>query len=79
MYSTVELRRVIERGFLPLSCSCTLNPDGSLTVRVFEPLSGRVELMVTPVAPEHLTSSEAIKALIGELRNEITGRTKNFE
>ena len=76
--SNFELRRAIECGFLPLSCSCTLNPDGSLTIKVFEPVSGRVELMVTPVATEHLTSGRDIAALIGELRSEMTERTKNF-
>lgn len=76
--ANLQLRKAIESGFLPLSCTCTSNPDGSLTVKVFEPLSGRVELLVTPVATEQLTSSRAISELIGELRNEITGRTKNF-
>lgn len=49
MISALELRHIIECGFLPLSCACTLNADGSLMITVTEPLSGSVELLVTGV------------------------------
>lgn len=67
MISILELRHIIECGFLPLSCSCTVNPDGSLMIKVVEPTSGRVELLVTGVSPVNLTSSQAIAHLVGEL------------
>lgn len=71
MISILELRHLIECGFLPLSCICTSNPDGSLMIKVFEPSSGHVELLVTGVRTEKLTSSRAIAELIGELRVEM--------
>lgn len=71
MISTLELRHIIECGFAPLSCSCTANPDGSLMIKVFEPTSGRVDLLVTAVTTTELTSSRAIANLIGELRSEM--------
>ncbi|NWA41088.1 DUF1652 domain-containing protein [Pseudomonas reactans] len=74
MMSMLELRNIIERGFLPLSCDCTVNPDGSLMIKVFEPSSGRVDLLVTAVSTDGLTSSRAITNLIGELRSEMTER-----
>ncbi|RKS27432.1 uncharacterized protein DUF1652 [Pseudomonas sp. WPR_5_2] len=75
MISMLELRHIIESGFLPLSCTCTTNPDGSLMIRVFDPSSGQVELLVTAVTTETLTSSRAIANLIGELRTEMANRS----
>lgn len=78
MISTLELRHIIECGFLPLSCLCTVNPDGSLMIKVFEPTSGRVELLVTSVTTGGLTSSRAIANLIAELRSEMAERSVSF-
>lgn len=77
--SALELRHIIECGFLPLSCSCTTNADGSLMIKVTDPSTGSVELLVTGVSTAELTSSRAIAALIGELRSEMTARKTNFE
>ncbi|WP_439878687.1 DUF1652 domain-containing protein [Pseudomonas prosekii] len=79
MISALELRHIIECGFLPLSCSCTLNVDGSLMIKVMEPSSGSVELLVTGVSTAPLTSSRAIAELIGKLRGEMTARKTGFE
>ncbi|HEX4547974.1 DUF1652 domain-containing protein [Pseudomonas sp.] len=78
MISTLELRHIIECGFLPLSCSCTLNVDGSLMIKVTEPSSGSVELLVTGVSTAPLTTSRAIANLIGELRSEMAARKTSF-
>ncbi|MFJ7797158.1 DUF1652 domain-containing protein [Pseudomonas sp. NPDC096950] len=79
MISALELRHIIECGFLPLSCSCTLNSDGYLMIKVTEPSSGSVELLVTGVSTAPLTSSRAIANLIGELRSEMAARRTSFE
>ena len=79
MISPLELRHIIECGFLPLSCTCTLNPDGSLMIKVIEPSSGSVELLVTGISTASLTSSRAIANLIGELRSEMSARKASFE
>lgn len=78
MTSVFELRQIIEDGFLPLSCSCSVNPDGSLMIKVFEPFSGQVELLVTGVSTANLTSSRAITNLIGELRTEMAATQASF-
>ena len=75
MISILELRHIIECGFLPRSCVCTVNPDGSLMIKVFDPSTGQVELLVTGVSTRNLTSSRAIATLIGELRSEIVARS----
>ncbi|NWB12328.1 DUF1652 domain-containing protein [Pseudomonas sp. D5002] len=78
MISALELRHIIECGFVPLSCRCTVNPDGSLMIKVFEPASGRIDLLVTSVTTDGLTSSRAIANLIGELRSEMSERSVSF-
>ncbi|WIN10046.1 MULTISPECIES: DUF1652 domain-containing protein [Pseudomonas] len=70
---------MIECSFLPLSCSCTMNADGSLMIQVTETSSGRVELLVTGVSTTTLTSSRAIADLVSELRSEMDGREISFQ
>lgn len=64
MIPTLELRHIIECVFQPLSCTCSVNPNGSLMIKVFNPTSGRVNLLVTGVVTSQLTSSRAISNLI---------------
>ncbi|MBA5983454.1 DUF1652 domain-containing protein, partial [Pseudomonas sp. MD195_PC81_125] len=47
MISTLELRRIIEESFRPLECQCTLVTGNSLQVRVTDPATGSVDLLVT--------------------------------
>ena len=79
MISILELRHLIECGFLPYCCTCTVNSDGqSLMIRVTEPTSGRVELLVTAVSTNNLTSSREIAKLLKELRSEMVHRETSF-
>lgn len=48
-------------------------------IKVTDPSSGSVELLVTGVSTTPLTSSRAIANLIGELRSDITAREVSFE
>ena len=74
MISALELRHIIESGLLPRSCTCTVNPKGSLLIKMIEPSSGRVELFVPGLLASDLTSSRAISNLISELRIEMAAR-----
>lgn len=71
MLSTLELRNIIESSFLPARCQCTQALDRSLTVRVFDRASARVDLTVTGIKSEQLTSSRAISNLIAGLRQDL--------
>ncbi|MGC5702728.1 DUF1652 domain-containing protein [Pseudomonas sp. NFXW11] len=71
MISTLELRRIVESSFLPLHCQCTVGHDGAMTVRICDPASGRVDLLVTGIATHGLTSSRALSELIAELRHDL--------
>lgn len=71
MLSTLELRNIIESSFLPTRCQCTLASDRSLTVKVFDRSCERVDLLVTGICADELTSSRAISNLIVGLRNDL--------
>lgn len=72
MISTLELRRVIEKSFRPLECQCTLMPGNSLQVRVTDPATGSVDLLVTGISTLTLDSSQAISELIAELQYDLS-------
>ncbi|MFJ2385847.1 DUF1652 domain-containing protein [Pseudomonas koreensis] len=65
--SALQLKKIIDCGFQPLLCVCTQIPGGSLTIRVTDPSSGSVELLVAGVSTAHHTSSRAVAVLIAEL------------
>jgi predicted deacylase len=71
MLSSLELRHIIESGFLPLCCKCDLNSDGSLKIQIFDKNTGRVDLLVAGVSASTLNGSRAISQLIAELRAEL--------
>ncbi len=77
MLSTLELRNIIESSFLPMRCQCTLAQDQSLTVRVFDRTSERVDLMVTGISAQQLNSSRAISNLIACLRSDLKNQHLN--
>ncbi|RZA29685.1 MAG: DUF1652 domain-containing protein [Proteobacteria bacterium] len=65
MLSTLELRNIIESSFLPQRCQCTQATDRSLTVRVFDQATHKVDYTLSGIRAEQLTSSRAISNLIG--------------
>ncbi|OCR24102.1 hypothetical protein AFK24_16535 [Pseudomonas syringae] len=67
-----QVRQLIEHSFEPMACDCTVSPDGSLMVRIYDRDSGRVDLVVTGIAVDKLKSHEAVLTLIEELRDELT-------
>jgi len=71
MISLSQLRLSIERSFSPLACECTLTGDHSLTVKLYHPVSGQVDLVVSGLNTTALQSAESVEALIEELRYEL--------
>lgn len=74
--STLELRGIIERAFLPLRCTCTVAPDYSMTVQIFAPKSDRVDLFVTGISLERLNTSRDICDLVTELRYDLANHSQ---
>lgn len=73
-----QLCRTLESGFAPLSCSCTINGSGALTIKVFDPISGHVELLINGVSPLGFDSVRDIANFIGELRTEMNAGRRAF-
>ncbi|VVM53858.1 DUF1652 domain-containing protein [Pseudomonas fluorescens] len=75
MIHLAQLRLQLERSFSPLACECTITGDHSLTVKLFHPVSGQVDLVVSGLNVTTLKTSEAVAALIEELRYELECNT----
>ncbi|MGF6110526.1 DUF1652 domain-containing protein [Pseudomonas sp. ADAK2] len=71
MIYLAQLRTQLERSFSPLACECTLTGDNSLTVKLYHPVSGQVDLVVSGLSVANLRTPEAVVALIEELRYEL--------
>lgn len=68
--SNLELRSIIESGFLPRRCNCTIMAD-TMTVEVIDPVTDRVELLASGIKLDRLDTSRAICELISELRADL--------
>ncbi|EJM06790.1 Protein of unknown function (DUF1652) [Pseudomonas sp. GM102] len=78
MVPVPQLCSIVESGFKPLSCECTVNRDETLRIKVFDCTTGRIELLITGVSPDELTSVRDISNLIGELRAEMRAGRRAF-
>ena len=71
MIYVAQLRMQLERSFSPLACDCSVTGDNSLTVKLYHPVSGQVDLVVSGLSVTHLRTPEAVALLIEELRYEL--------
>ncbi|WP_445177936.1 DUF1652 domain-containing protein [Pseudomonas sp. McL0111] len=71
MINLAQLRSQLERSFAPLACECLVTGEHSLTVKLFDPESGRVDLVISGLDLGSLRTPEAVDALIDELRYEL--------
>ncbi|WP_438269362.1 DUF1652 domain-containing protein [Pseudomonas mandelii] len=76
------LCNIVESGFKPLSCECTVNPNGLLRIKVYDRATGRIDLLIPcvtrsggavvamakAVSPEHPRSPAATKSRYGWFR-----------
>lgn len=67
-----QVRQVIEGAFEPMACECVICADASLTVRIYDRDSGRVDLMVTGIAVDKVRTQQDVAELIAELRDELS-------
>ncbi|KPG97160.1 hypothetical protein AEQ67_17055 [Pseudomonas sp. RIT-PI-q] len=75
MIYLTQLRLQLERSFSPLACECNVTGDHSLTVKLYHPVSGQVDLVVSGLNLGKLKTPEAVAALIEELRYELQSST----
>ncbi|MBV6822837.1 DUF1652 domain-containing protein [Pseudomonas sp. PD9R] len=77
MIYLAQLRAQLERTFSPLACECNVTGDHSLTVKLYHPASGQVDLVVSGLNVATLKTPEAVAALIEELRYELQSNSLN--
>ena len=75
MIYVTQLRMQLERSFSPLACDCSVTGDQSLTVKLYHPVSGQVDLVVTGLSVANLRTPQSVAALIEELRYELESNT----
>ncbi|WP_339528341.1 DUF1652 domain-containing protein [Pseudomonas mucidolens] len=75
MFSLAQLRNCIEEGLSPLTCEFTLCRDASLTLKVFDADSGRVDLVVTGISVNKLKTPQDVANMVDELRYELQSNT----
>ncbi|MBP5951436.1 DUF1652 domain-containing protein [Pseudomonas sp. P42] len=78
MLAIADICRIVESGFPTFKCECISTPQGLLQIKVYEPGSGRVELLLNGVSPEHLVTIRDISSFIGELRTEMSAGRRAF-
>ncbi|MFC6339873.1 DUF1652 domain-containing protein [Pseudomonas sp. CCM 7891] len=75
MFSLSQLRNCIEEALRPLTCEFTLCRDASLTLKVFDAETGRVDLVVTGISVNKLKTPEDVETMVEELRYELHSNT----
>lgn len=68
--SNLELRNIIESGFSPGACNCTV-VDDVMTVEIIDPVTKRQELLVSGIRLDKLDTSRALSLLIAKLRADL--------
>lgn len=78
--STLELRNIIERAFLPARCRCISSESGtpSLTIEIYSEDADKIDLLVTGVDISSLNSSRAISNLIAEIKYDLKNNKRQF-
>lgn len=61
MFTLSQLRNCIEEGLSPLTCEFTLCRDASLTLKVFDAQTGRVDLVVTGISTNRLQTPQEVE------------------
>lgn len=68
--SPLELRHIIESGFLPLHCRCSTTAQGILSIELIDPTTGQ-NLVASGLPIAGLNSSRAIANLIADLKSKL--------
>lgn len=71
MLSNLELRQIVESGFLPMKSVCSISPDGLMTVELFHPMKGHAAVIAEGIPVEGLDTSRAIASLVAQLKSEL--------
>jgi hypothetical protein len=68
--SELELRHIIERGFLPLQCKCIIDSRGELSVELLDPPTGR-NLVASGIHRSQFDSCRGIANFVAEIKTQL--------
>lgn len=71
MLSRLELRYILENAFLPTICKCEVDATETLTLNFINARTHEVILSVANIHAAELSSSRAIAAFVGELKEKV--------
>lgn len=71
MVSDLELRHIIESGFFPNKCVCTISPYHMMTVQIFDEETGEKLFTSAGIDTQSLVSIRDIARLVLELKEEM--------
>lgn len=71
MIYLTQLRALLEQHFSPRACECSVSGDNSVTVKLYHPQTGEVDLVISGLKVSSLSSPQAVASLIEELRYEL--------
>lgn len=71
MISTLELCHIVESGFLPAKCKCTIDANDQIMVQIFDRERGHADLLAAGIPVTSLNSSRAIANLIAKLKDDL--------
>ena len=72
--SPLELRQIIESGFLPMRCICTIDHHQKMTVSVYQPGKGHPSFIAHDIDASTLSTSRDIVDLVFQLKQELTSQ-----
>lgn len=71
MISALELCHIVESGFLPAKCKCTIDANDQMMIQIFDRDRGHADLLASGIPTSTLDSSRAIATLIASLKDEL--------
>lgn len=68
--SELELRHIIERGFLPLQCKCVIDSRGELSIELLDQSTGR-NLLAGGIPRSQFDSCRGIANFVAEMKAQL--------
>jgi hypothetical protein len=70
MISNLELRHLIESGFLPVKCICSIDDAGVMSIQLLNPKTCSIGLTARGIPTSKLTSGRAIADFIEQIKED---------
>jgi hypothetical protein len=74
--SELELRHIVERGFLPIQCRCNIDSLGEVSIELIDPSTGS-NLAASGIPKSRLDTCRGIASFVAEMKAQLgTGSLK---